>query len=76
MNYVFEQELIALVRERECLWLPEHRHYHRKDLKEKAFAEIAAALGNGRFTGKFATYTLRTVFQRQNACALCCSSPQ
>ncbi|XP_077535513.1 uncharacterized protein LOC144147290 [Haemaphysalis longicornis] len=62
-----EADLISLVQERRLLWDVKHRHYHRRDLKEVAFSEVAAVFGD-RFTvaqlrSRFAN--LRTQFTRE-----------
>ncbi|KAL1463873.1 hypothetical protein MTO96_043166 [Rhipicephalus appendiculatus] len=62
-----EADLISLVQERRLVWDIKHPHYHRRDLKELAFKEIASAMG-GKFTvvqlrNKFSN--LRTQFTRE-----------
>lgn len=46
-----EQQLIELVQAREHLWQVTHPEYHKKDVREKGYEEIAEALCAG-LTGK------------------------
>lgn len=46
-NTAIECDLIDMVQEQRLLWDVRHPFYHRRDFKEKAYADIATVLGNG-----------------------------
>lgn len=53
MSYTFEivAKMIQLIERHRCLWDIRDPLYLQKDIKERAYADIAAALGSG-FTGE------------------------
>lgn len=44
--------MIAMIEERRYLWDVKEPRYHRRDLKEKTYGDIAAALGP-KFSGMY-----------------------
>ncbi|CAN7981031.1 unnamed protein product [Ixodes pacificus] len=62
-----ESKMISLVEKRRFLWDVRDRSYHKRDLKERAYAEIAAALGR-QFTAaavKSRFANLRSQYHRE-----------
>ncbi|CAN7987392.1 unnamed protein product [Ixodes pacificus] len=62
-----ETEMIGLIEERRYLWDAKDARYHRRDLKDKAYEDVAGVLGPS-FTGaavKARFSNLRSQFQRE-----------
>lgn len=77
-----ESKMISLVEKHRFLWDVRDRSYHKRDLKERAYAEIAAALGR-QFTAaavKSRFANLRSQYHREQrrvtVSLKCASSPE
>ncbi|KAM7282503.1 uncharacterized protein ISCGN_023762 [Ixodes scapularis] len=68
-----ESEIIAMIEERRFLWDVKDKCYHRRDVKERAYSDIAQAMGT-KFTGeaiKSRFSNLRSQFNREHKKVKC-----
>ncbi|XP_064464625.1 uncharacterized protein LOC135375935 [Ornithodoros turicata] len=60
-----EADLVTLVEERPALWQIKHHDYHKKDVRERLFGEIALELGVEVAAVKAKWNSLRSAFARE-----------